>query len=108
MPVLAKQAIERAGFVEDGKVLVAIFRSGSVSILRITSPCPGGTNEVGDTVGRQRVVIPTDDGGSLPVTMWQTAIANPTLRNSATLRANRARNSFRISRWLLWKPKVSP
>jgi hypothetical protein len=53
MPVLAKEAIETAGLIEDGEVFVAVFRAGFVGIARKTrARPPGQTKSATQFVGR--------------------------------------------------------
>jgi len=60
VPVLAEQAIERAGLVEHSQVLIAKLRPLAVTELGIASPTAPGTDPVSNTVGGQGVVIPAN------------------------------------------------
>jgi len=57
---LAKETIERAGLIEDGQVLIAIFRSIPIGEIGVTDPSPAGADPIGDAVGGQWVVIPAN------------------------------------------------
>jgi hypothetical protein len=53
MPILAKEAVETAGLIEDGEVFVAVFRAGFVGIARKPAPVPPGqTKSATQFVGR--------------------------------------------------------
>lgn len=107
MPILTEKAVERACFVKDGEVFVAEFGTRAIGIARVTAACSSGANKIGNTICRQRVVIPTDDSGSLSITVRQTAIANTAFGYPTTLRANCTSDAFLLGRRFLGQAKRS-
>jgi hypothetical protein len=57
MVVLTVQAIEGAGVIEDRKILVPKFRPSRDRIFGITNVSTRWTHEVGNAIGRKRVVV---------------------------------------------------
>ncbi len=62
MPVLTEEAVECARFIEYCEVQVTVLRPVSVSPFGISRAATSGTYPVSDTIGRQWVIIPGDDG----------------------------------------------
>jgi hypothetical protein len=60
VPILAKQAIERASLIENSQIFVTIFGSIAIGKLGIASACPTGTHPICYTVSGQGVIIPAD------------------------------------------------
>jgi hypothetical protein len=97
VPILAEEAIEGTGLVENSQVLVAIFRSLSISKIGVTCPYPPGADPIGYAVGGQRVIIPTSvpligtgpDESGLPVLPHPT-VAFSTLPDKALIEAKAA------------------
>ena len=63
VPVLAEQAVERAGFVEHGQVRVSVLGPLCVGEIRISGRARGRADPIGHAVGRQGVVVPLDGRG---------------------------------------------
>jgi len=97
VPILAEEAIEGTGLVENSQVFVAIFRSLSISKIGITCPHSPGADPIGYAVGGQRVIIPTNvplistgtDESTLPV-LTQSTVAFSTLPDKALIEAKAA------------------
>ena len=57
MVILAVKAVEGAGIIKDGQILVAVLGSSGHSIFGIATTGTGGADKSSYTVGRKRVVI---------------------------------------------------
>jgi hypothetical protein len=64
VPVLAEEAIEGAGFVEDGEVCVSVFGPLAVRPLWVAGTAAAGTDPIGDAVCGEWIVIPGDSGAA--------------------------------------------
>jgi len=91
MPVLAKKTVKVATLIENGEVLVAEFRTISVSEARIAYSCATGADPVGNTVGRERIVV-KGDGSDIatprPRTQTPTTVLIPPAKPCSTLGYN--------------------
>lgn len=58
LPVLAEQAIERAGLIKYGQILKTIFRPIPIGEIRVAGPGPAGADPIGNAIGGQGIVIP--------------------------------------------------
>jgi len=95
MPVLAKEAVKRAGMEKYCKVFITPFRSLTVSIFRITGACTSRAHPVSDAVCGKGIVIPGKFspfvGYPFKFTVFivsQSAIARLIFRNSALIHTN--------------------
>jgi len=94
VPILAEEAIEGTGLVENSQVFVAVLGSLSISKMGVAGPRPPGADPIGDAVGGQGIIIPADisllgagsDESALPI-LAQSAVAFPTLTNKALIDA---------------------
>jgi len=90
VPVLAEQAIEGAGLIEDSQVFIAIFRPIPIGEIGVTDPAPAGANPISDAIGGQGVMIPANialfsagPDKPTPDIVAQTAVAFPPRANEA-------------------------
>jgi hypothetical protein len=60
VPILAKEAIKRAGVVKNSQVFVAVFGSLSISKMGVAGPGPPGADPIGDAVSGQGIIIPAN------------------------------------------------
>ena len=58
MPVLAIEAVKRAGMGENREVLIAVFRTIYIGILGITTSTAGRADPITYAIGGQRIVVP--------------------------------------------------
>jgi hypothetical protein len=58
-PILAKEAIEGTGLIEDGQILVAVFRTPGIGETWISRGRSSGTNPIAHTVGWKAIIIPS-------------------------------------------------
>ena len=58
MPVLAKQAVERAALKKNRQILKTGFSPATIGELRITGTGSAGADPVGNTIDLQRIMIP--------------------------------------------------
>jgi len=118
VPVLAKQAIKRAGLIEDSQVLVAMFSSLGIGKLRVASSSAARTDPIGYAVGGQGIVVPTDvafaGGGtdkSVPCVGAQSTIAPAICGNTAFIGAKLAYKSSltlgRLLRQVEWSSRCA-
>lgn len=110
-PVLAKEAVEVAGTVEDRQILVSMFRPwgiGKMGVSCITAP---RADPCCTAIGRKGVVIPVNDpleptrgdGDELSILIFvQSTEALFTEGNAALIEADRAGSPFRAVRRLRW------
>ena len=78
MPILAKQAIEATGLIENGQVFITVFRPLGIGKMGITSPRSAGTDPVSYAVGRQLVIVPTN---ITPIFSRATEVLSPVTAN---------------------------
>jgi hypothetical protein len=108
-PVLAKEAVEVAGTVEDRQVLVSMFRPRGIGKLGVSHIAAPRADPCSAAIGREGVVIPVDDpleaaggdGDELSILIF--VHAAETLfpeGNTALIEADRAGSPFRDMRRL--------
>jgi hypothetical protein len=102
MPILAKEAIETAGLIENGEVFVAVFRAGFAGIARKTRARPPRTDEIRHTVRGKAVVVPAHLG-LFPGSGRKSAKPLAVFRDPAIMDAKPARNPVWITRRLFRK-----
>ncbi|SPF49419.1 hypothetical protein SBDP1_800011 [Syntrophobacter sp. SbD1] len=56
-PVQAIEAVEVAGFKEDGKVIETHFRTAIIGVVGVSRTRAPGANPVGNAIGRERIVV---------------------------------------------------
>ena len=97
VPVLTEEAIEGAGLIEDGQVLISIFRPLPVGESGIAGPRSPGADPVGNAIGGQGVVVPADiphpgagPGDPAPPVCAQPAVASLARADDAFIDAKTA------------------
>jgi hypothetical protein len=58
MPVLAIEAVKRAGMGKNREVLITVFRTFHIGIFRITASGSARADPITNAIGGQRIVIP--------------------------------------------------
>jgi hypothetical protein len=108
-PVLAEEAVEVAGTVEDRQVLVTMFRPWSIGEMGVSRIAAPRADPCSAAIGREGVVIPVDDpletAGSdrdelFILMLVHAAEAFFSRRNAALIEADRAGSPFRAVRRL--------
>ncbi len=89
VPVLAVEAVERAGLVEHGQVLVAVLRAGPVREPGMAMARTARADEVGHAVRGERIVVPAHYGLG-PIPGGQPAVTHPAQRDATAVGANPA------------------
>jgi hypothetical protein len=102
MPILAKEAVETAGLIENSEVFVAVFRAGFVGIARETRARTPRTDEIRHTVRGKAVVVPAHLG-LFPGSGRKPAKPLAIFRNPTMMDAKPTGNSFWVARWLFGK-----
>ena len=110
-PVLAEEAVEVTGTVEDRQVLVSMFRPRGIGKMGISRAAAPRADPCCAAIGREGVVIPVDDplkatggnGDELPILIFvQSAETLFPRGNAALIEADRAGPPFRAVRRLRW------
>lgn len=60
LPVLAEKAVKSTGLVEHSQIIISVLGSFGVGELRIARFSPAGADPVGNTIGRQRIIVPAN------------------------------------------------
>jgi hypothetical protein len=58
-PILAEEAIEGTGLIEDGQILVTVFGAPGMGKAGISRSRPSGTDPIGHAVSRKAIIIPS-------------------------------------------------
>ena len=112
VPVLAKEAIEGAGLIENSEVVISELRTTAIGELGISGTGASRTDPIGNTIGGQRVMIPRDIA-PLPHGAAELAadvdpeptIAPACLEDATFIDANAAAQSFFFPRRLFGQAK---
>jgi len=115
MPVLAIEAVKRAGKGKNREVIVAVFRTFPVGIRRVTTSASARANPVSHAVGGQRIVIPRQFafGGGNPFHSAMNIFTQPAIAPSpfpylAAVHTQIARDAFSVPRRLSRQPPFAP